>query len=88
MAGWLSVDPMSDKYQSISPYAYCVWNPVRLVDPDGKDIKIVLEPCTNCDFYLEKMEIPLNSLVEVRIEWVIHWMWFFKDGQSTNYFRE
>ena len=34
---WLSVDPMSDKYPSISPYAYCAWNPVRLVDPDGED---------------------------------------------------
>ena len=32
---WLSVDPMADKYPSISPYAYCAWNPVKLVDPDG-----------------------------------------------------
>ena len=24
---FLSVDPMSDKYPSISPYAYCAWNP-------------------------------------------------------------
>ena len=35
MTMWLSVDPMADKYPGISPYAYCVWNPVRLVDPDG-----------------------------------------------------
>jgi len=35
---WLSVDPMFDKYPSISPYAYCAWNPVRLVDPDGKEV--------------------------------------------------
>ena len=34
---WLSVDPMSDKYPGISPYAYCAWNPVKLVDPDGRD---------------------------------------------------
>ena len=37
MTMWLSVDPMSDKYPSISPYAYCAWNPVKLVDPDGND---------------------------------------------------
>ena len=37
MMGWLSVDPMADKYPSLSPYAYCAWNPVRLVDPDGRD---------------------------------------------------
>ena len=36
MTMWLSVDPMADKYPSISPYAYCAWNPVRLVDPDGR----------------------------------------------------
>lgn len=35
---FLSVDPMSNKYPSISPYAYCVWNPVKLVDPDGNEI--------------------------------------------------
>jgi RHS repeat-associated protein len=35
---WLSVDPLSDKYPSLSPYAYCALNPVILVDPDGRDI--------------------------------------------------
>ena len=38
MTMWLSVDPMGDKYPSVSPYAYCAWNPVKLVDPDGMDI--------------------------------------------------
>ena len=38
MTMWLSVDSMADKYPSISPYAYCAWNPVRLVDPDGKEM--------------------------------------------------
>ena len=37
---WMSVDPMADKYPSISPYAYCAWNPVKLVDPDGDKILI------------------------------------------------
>ena len=34
---WLSVDPMSDKYPSLSPYTYCSNNPVKLVDPNGED---------------------------------------------------
>ena len=34
---WLSVDPMSDKYPSLSPYVYCADNPMRLVDPDGRN---------------------------------------------------
>ena len=33
---WLSVDPMSDKYASLSPYVYCADNPVKLTDPDGR----------------------------------------------------
>ena len=38
MTMWLSVDPMADKFPSISPYAYCAWNPIKLVDPDGREI--------------------------------------------------
>ena len=34
---WLSVDPMSAKYPSLSPYVYCANNPVKLVDPNGED---------------------------------------------------
>ena len=37
MTMWLSVDPLADKYPSISPYAYCAWNPVKLIDQDGKE---------------------------------------------------
>ena len=37
LTGWLSVDPMTDKYPTLSPYNYCAWNPVKLVDPDGRD---------------------------------------------------
>ena len=40
---WLSVDPMSDKYPSMSPYNYCANNPVILVDPDGRDYETVID---------------------------------------------
>lgn len=43
LTGWLSVDPMADKYPSISPYNYCMWNPIKLVDPDGMDTTIVFD---------------------------------------------
>ena len=33
---WSSVDPLVDDYLWISPYAYCGWNPVKIVDPDGR----------------------------------------------------
>lgn len=35
---WLSVDPMWEKYAGMSPYNYCAGNPVKMVDPDGRDI--------------------------------------------------
>ena len=37
---WLSVDPMADKYPSLSPYNYCAWNPMKIVDPNGDTIVV------------------------------------------------
>ncbi|MDR1090990.1 MAG: RHS repeat-associated core domain-containing protein, partial [Prevotella sp.] len=37
-----TVDPMAEKYYSISPYAYCGNNPIRLVDVNGKEWGIVV----------------------------------------------
>ena len=34
---WLSVDQLAGKYPWISPYAYCSWNPIMFIDPDGRD---------------------------------------------------
>ncbi len=31
-------DPLAEKYYDISPYAWCANNPVRFVDPDGRDV--------------------------------------------------
>ena len=40
---WLSVDPMADKYPSLSPYNYCAWNPMKIVDPNGEDGVIIVD---------------------------------------------
>ena len=42
LSRWLVPDPMGEKYYDVSPYAYCAGNPVNLVDPEGKEIWIVL----------------------------------------------
>jgi hypothetical protein len=37
---WLSIDPLFEKYVGMSPYNYCMLNPVMMVDPDGRKIDI------------------------------------------------
>jgi RHS repeat-associated protein len=39
---WTKVDPLVDNYLHISPYAYCNWNPIKYVDPDGQWAQIVI----------------------------------------------
>jgi len=51
---WLSVDPLSDKYPSHSPYNYTMNNPVMLIDPNGMNVD---------DFYFNK-DGKLDSYVE------------------------
>src|SRR5690606_17352598 len=38
---WQGVDPLAKEYNWISPYAYCLNNPVKFIDPDGKKVVIV-----------------------------------------------
>ena len=38
LTSWTAIDPMSDKYPRLSPYNYCAWNPMKLVDPDERDV--------------------------------------------------
>ena len=63
LTGWLSVDPMADKYPSISPYAYCAWNPVKLVDPDGRE----WDPASE-----EKYIKPYKNEINARIGMIVN----------------
>ena len=46
-ARWDRMDPLCEKYYAISPYAYCANNPVRYIDPDGKEWTYVKDPKGN-----------------------------------------
>ncbi|MFT4072951.1 MAG: RHS repeat-associated core domain-containing protein [Dysgonamonadaceae bacterium] len=38
---FISMDPLAEKYYSISPYAYCNNNPVNAIDPDGRSTYVL-----------------------------------------------
>lgn len=40
----MSIDPHCEKYYSISPYVYCMNNPVKYIDPNGEDAVLVVFP--------------------------------------------
>ena len=49
---FITIDPLTEKYPSISPYAYCAGNPIRYVDYRGDSIS--LAP-------IQKLDQTLNS---------------------------
>jgi RHS repeat-associated protein len=63
LSGWLSVDPMTDKYPSLSPYCYSANNPVVLVDPNGEKVYIVGDAAEEATGYLntDNIKITRNS---------------------------
>ncbi len=40
---WGVVDPMAEKYPAWTPYVYTLNNPIKYVDPDGRDAKVVIK---------------------------------------------
>jgi RHS repeat-associated protein len=63
---FIGVDPLADKYPSWSPYHYTLNNPLRYLDPDGKDI-IESERALNSDRYLQAKTLFMKSALGRRI---------------------
>ena len=41
-ARWDRMDPLCEKYYGVSPYVYCLNDPIKHIDPDGKENLIFL----------------------------------------------
>ena len=52
---WLNVDPKAGDYPHVTPYSYCLGNPVILIDPDGRKVKVA---------GLEELEMIAQTLPE------------------------
>ena len=35
---WMNIDPLAEKYPGVSPYAFCLNNPVLFIDPNGMEV--------------------------------------------------
>ena len=58
---WLSPNPLSDKYPEISPYAYCGWNPVKYIDPNGKWLAVTGSDDTGTSYAIIGGEVDIND---------------------------
>ena len=67
---WTAVDPLAEKYTNLSPYNYCINNPLVIVDPDGKDAIITIVGNTiiislNIIFYGEAVNADIAQMYEM-----------------------
>lgn len=42
-ARWTAQDPLAEKYYAVSPYAYCLGNPVANIDAQGDSVRVYIE---------------------------------------------
>ena len=62
LARWDRMDPLSEKYYNVSPYVYCMNNPIKFIDPDGRKVWVFATKLPGNP----KMESPTHTFVVVK----------------------
>lgn len=84
LSRWLVPDPMSEKYYDVSPYAYCVNNPVNLVDPNGGIVTDYFDQTGN---YLTSDNID-NGIIKITNEEIVQMASLLSDSQKFSYLND
>lgn len=72
---WDRMDPLCEKYYSVSPYVYCGGNPIRYIDQDGKEKLIFFQP------HVRKNDILIQGALKFKDDRAIH---IFAHGSSQS----
>ena len=59
-----TMDPLAEKYYSLSPYLWCAGNPVKFIDPDGKKVR----PKSSKELGIIHNTLPKDARSYVRID--------------------
>ncbi len=52
----MSVDPLAEKFPSWSPYSFCYNNPVRFIDPDGRESDDIIVKGKLAQKYVDQLD--------------------------------